>query len=482
MSFEVIVVGGGYTGMIAAAALSRTGAQVKVFEAAQTTAQVFRGELIHPLGVRGLDELGLKAPLFAKGAVAVNGFAVTSGPDAPASVLPYSVEQGSGLGIDHHQMVLAMREQLAARRNVNITTGLRIVDFVRDGARIAGVKDVNGGEHRAQLVVVADGRSSKMRSLLGLEPKITLLSYTVAFGIEGELPHGRMGHVFLGGPGPILAYPYGEGLIRFCVDVPLGAAGAAPVQQNASPDRLEAQRGTGQGEATRKKGKEAMVDLLTREYAPVVPASLRDAMIAALREEGFEGCANHSISTPACAAPGVVLVGDAGGCGHPLTASGMTNAMNDVLTLGEVVSRSGPSDAALAEYQRQRYDFVRMRELFTDALYEVFRGHDAGSRALQQGVFRYWASSERSRRASMDILSGEDVRVSGFVKEYSRVFRRSAVDVMGKLVRDPRDGTKRLGSLVKTSFARMEVAAERAARRWVERHRLELHQLPEVRA
>ena len=160
----------------------------------------------------------------------------------------------------------------------------------------------------------------------------------------------------------------------------------------------------------------------------------------------------------------------------------MTNAMNDVLTLGQVVSRSGPSDAALSEYQRQRYDFVRMRELFTDALYEVFRGHDAGSRALQQGVFRYWASSERSRRASMDILSGEDVRVSGFVKEYSRVFRRSAVDVMGKLVRDPRDGTKRLGSLVKTSFARMEVAAERAARRWVERHRLELHELPEVRA
>ena len=53
---------------------------------------------------------------------------------------------------------------------------------------------------------------------------------------------------------------------------------------------------------------------------------------------------------------------------------------------------------------------------------------------------------------------------------------------MGKLVRDPRDGTKRLGSLVKTSFTRMEVAAERAARRWVERHRLELHQLPEVRA
>ncbi len=450
MSFEVIVVGGGYTGMIAAAALSRTGARVRVFETAQTTAQAFRGELIHPRGVRGLEQLGLKSALFAKGAVAVTGFAVTPSPTEQASVLHYGIEQGPGLGIDHHAMVMAMREQLADRRNVTISTGLRINDFVRDGARIAGVSDAHGKEHRAQLVVVADGRQSKMRLQLGLEPKIELLSYTVAFGIDGELPHGRMGHVFLGAPGPILAYPYGEGRIRFCVDVPLGAA----------------------------RGKEAMVALLIREYAPVVPAGLRDAMIKSLRDEPFEGCANHSITVPACAAPGVVLVGDAGGCSHPLTASGMTNAMNDVLTLGELMAQSGPTDVALAEYQVRRYDFVRMRELFTDALYEVFRGQDAGSRALQQGVFRYWASSERSRSASMNILSGEEVRVSRFVSEYSRVFRRSAVDVMAKLVRNPVDGTAKLSSLMKTTFARMEVAAERAARRWVDRHRLELHELP----
>lgn len=450
MSFEVIVVGGGFTGMIAAAALSRTGARVKVFEAAQTTDPRFKGELIHPRGVRGLDELGLKSALLESGGVAVKGFAVTPAPGVPAAVLPYGEEQGPGLGIDHHHMVLVMREQVAARRNVTVTTGLRITELVREGARITGVKSEDGQTHRADLVVVADGRQSKLRAQLGLEPDVNLLSYTVAFGIEGELPHGRMGHVFLGASGPILAYPYGDGLIRFCADVPLGAA----------------------------KGKQAMIDLLLREYAPVVPQSLRPAMTKSLREVPFEGIANHSISTSACAAPGVVLVGDAGGCGHPLTASGMTNAMNDVLTLGELVGRSGPSDAALSEYQRRRYDFVRMRDLFTDALYEVFRGHDPGSKALQEGVFRYWASSARSREASMNILSGEEVRISRFVTEYSRVFRTSAVDVFGRLVKNPRHGTRALGSLVKTSFGRMEVAAERAARRWVDRHRLELHELP----
>lgn len=450
MSFEVIVVGGGFTGMAAAASLSKAGAKVHVFEAAQTTDPRFRGELIHPRGVRALDQLGLKAPLFERGAVAVTGFSATPGAGLRAAVLPYGQEQGPGLGIDHHQMVLAMREQVAARREVTISTGHRIADFTRAGARITGVRGADGQTHRADLVVVADGRQSKLRPLLGLEPDIKLLSYTVALAVRGELPQGRMGHVFLGAPGPILAYPYGAGLIRFCVDVPLGAA----------------------------KGRQAIIELLTRQYAPVVPAALREAMLASLRDEPFEGCANHSISTSACAAPGVVLVGDAGGCAHPLTATGMTNAMNDVLTLGELVGWSGPTDAALTEYQRRRYDFVRMRELFTDALYEVFRAHDPGAKALQAGVFRYWASSERSRHASMNILSGEELRTSRFVAEYSRVFRKSALEVLPRLLKDPRQGTATLSSLVKTSYGRMEVAAGRATRRWIERHRLELHELP----
>ncbi|MFZ5442648.1 MAG: FAD-dependent oxidoreductase [Myxococcota bacterium] len=450
MSYDVIVVGGGFTGLAAAAALARKGARVRVFEAAQGTAPQFRGELIHPRGVRALASLELAAPLFAAGGVAVHGFAVTRAAADPAMVLAYGDDHGPGLGIDHPQMVLTLRREVGARRNVELRTGARTVDFVREGARVRGVRLADGSEHRAELVVVADGRQSKLRPLLGLEPQVTLLSHTIAFAVPGELPHGRLGHVFLGAPGPILAYPFGEGRVRFCVDVPLGAA----------------------------KGREAIVELLTRRYAEAVPSPLREAMCAALREHPFEGAANHSMSTSACAAPGVVLVGDAGGCAHPLTASGMTNAMNDVLTLAALVGEHGPSDDALNEYQRRRYDFVRMRELFTDALYEVFRGEDEGTRALQAGVFHYWASSERSRRASMDILSGEDVRVSRFVAEYTRVFHRSAIDALRGLAREPLTGARRLGSLARTSLGRVSQAVERTTRKVVDRYRLELQPLP----
>ena len=183
----------------------------------------------------------------------MTGFAVTPGPGQRAAVLPYAQEQGWGLGVDHHQMVLTMREQVAARRNVTISTGHRIADFTRSGTRITGVRDADGQTHRADLVVVADGRQSKLRPLLGLEPEVKLLSYTVAFAVRGELPHGRMGHVFLGAPGPILAYPYGAGLIRFCVDVPLGARrreGARGDHRPAQPPvRAGGPRGAARGHA-----------------------------------------------------------------------------------------------------------------------------------------------------------------------------------------------------------------------------------------
>jgi hypothetical protein len=156
----------------------------------------------------------------------------------------------------------------------------------------------------------------------------------------------------------------------------------------------------------------------------------------------------------------------------------MTNAMNDVTTLAELVGERGVADDTLNEYQRRRYDFVRMRELFTDALYEVFRAHDDGAKALQGGVFHYWDSSDRSRRASMDILSGEDVRVSRFVAEYTRVFHRSALDALGALPRAPVTGSRRLGSLARTSLGRVSAAVERTARKVVDRYRLELHSLP----
>ena len=103
--------------------------------------------------------------------------------------------------------------------------------------------------------------------------------------------------------------------------------------------------------------------------------------------------------------------------------------MNPRLLLGSPIdellerlyAQNVAQDDALAVYEKNRYRFVRARELFTHALYDVFRGADGRGRVLREGLFRYWRGSERARAVSMGILSGEEATKAKFVLEYARV-------------------------------------------------------------
>ena len=164
---------------------------------------------------------------------------------------------------------------------------------------------------------------------------------------------------------------------------------------------------------------------------------------------------------------------------HPLTAAGMTNAVHDVLTLSDCLGAGAAPNAALLEYQRRRYRFIRAREVFTEALYEVFRAHDDGSKALQAGTFRYWASSPRARAKSMGILSGEFANPRTFVSEYARVMGLSTFDVWTDALkkRTVRRGASRMQALLSTSFDRLERTFSRVVTTVVQERRAVLHQV-----
>ncbi len=119
------------------------------------------------------------------------------------------------------------------------------------------------------------------------------------------------------------------------------------------------------------------------------------------------------------AAPGVALVGDAGGCAHPLTAAGMTVCLHDVRALADALDGGAP-DADLASYARAHRAFARSRALLTTSLYRVFRGADPIARRLRHGVFRYWQSPD-ARAASTALLTGDDPSLLGFGRELVRV-------------------------------------------------------------
>lgn len=419
---DVLVVGGGFAGLAAAAAAAAAGRRVTVLEARVGTDPRFRGELLHPRGAQVLASLGLRNALEEAGAQPVKGFAVCPSEAHSCLLLPYthvaSRASDEGLSMDHPLMVATLRREVGTRPGVELRTGARVAALRWEGDRVDGVTLADGRELSAKLTVIAEGRHSKLRSQMDAGESVRLVSFTVALRIDdAELPHAHHGHVFLGGRGPVLAYQVGPREVRMCVDIPAGA----------------------------EKGRAALAALVREQYAPLVPRPLRDAMLRTLSRGELELCANHAVSTERCAVRGAVLLGDAAGCAHPLTAMGMTLGLHDCENLTKLLQEGEREEAALERYQRARYRFVRQRELLTDALYEVFLAQKPETRAMCDGIFSYWQRSPRGRAESMALLSGDESGLGSFAREYLAVVLRgvSSAATLGARESVGRAGTLR---------------------------------------
>ena len=413
---DVVIVGGGLTGCSLALALADGRRRIVVLEARKGKNPRFNGELIHPSGVDHLEALGVLDALHDAGGVDVDGFAVVHGPTQAPTTLPYAEIPGSraaGFAIDHHDLVEVLRRAVAKQPGVELRTGERVTALLRDAERVVGV-ETPSGPLRAPLVLAADGRHSKVRALIEMPERARLISYSVAARLpDCALPVPGHGHIFLGAPGPILAYPINARDARSVIDLP------------SDMDR----------------GKEAVKRAILERYLDVLPAVVRPSFDRALADEELEIAANYAIYTDECTVPGLALVGDACGCSHPLTATGMTIAQNDVRELARALAGcelADPArlDAALARYQQQRYRFVRAREILADALYEVFLGAEDGTRAIREGIFRYWRGSATARARSMALLSGHESRLPSFIREYVTVVAMSTSSALLGQVND----------------------------------------------
>ena len=377
-SFDVAIIGAGPVGCVAALAFARKGQQVLLLEANPRTSDRFAGEWLHPPAVRILKKLGVEpapdAP-YASG----RGFAVFPDDGSDPIVLPYK-SPAFGMSIEHHKIVEALRDRCHQEGNVHFHSNARATRI--DGQNLTYQHRDATRTVRSELIVGAAGKNKVTDAALGIERES--MSYSRMAGVlleDTEVPFEGYGHVFLGGPGPILAYRVAPDRVRLCIDVPLNVA----VNQ----------------------GREAT---LWEGYAPIMPASMRPAFRKALETGRLAWAANRSRPRVEFGREGLALVGDAVGHHHPLTALGMTMGFQDAMALAEAKSFSA--------FRWERLRGSRVPEMLAVALYEVFADGSDETVSIRRAIYDVWRKSPTERLRTMGLLAGDDSRASSFARSF----------------------------------------------------------------
>jgi 2-polyprenyl-6-methoxyphenol hydroxylase-like FAD-dependent oxidoreductase len=166
----VVIVGGGPAGAALALLLARQGVPLILIEASRHPARRFRGEALMPHGLAALEAMGL-LPLPA--AIPQRPLAgwrfVFDGRELfrLAEPLEGAGRQGCWL-ISQPALLSSLISQLEALPNTTVLQGQPVQGLEWQGSRVAGVRLADGRRLAAQLVVAADGRSSRLREQAGL--------------------------------------------------------------------------------------------------------------------------------------------------------------------------------------------------------------------------------------------------------------------------------------------------------------------------
>jgi len=357
-TFDTIVVGARCAGASLAAHLAKAGQKVLLLDAAKLPSdQPLSTHFVSPRGVDWLDELGAGEEV-RRLTPPCHGIRMEM---LRASVdVPY-VRGRSGRCLRRLRLDSVLQE-CAVRAGAELRDRTKVVGLLREGDRVVGVQAVHGdarSEHRARIVVGADGRSSQVAELAGAKeyrgydnPRFAYWAYWPRKAWDGELR--RLGSYLCFHDDRVLRFVF-----QTDDDLLLVAAGPPLSDLPAWKGRFE----------------EAYMRAL--RASPVTAAIVEGNR----RATDLVGVLKLRFFFREAAGPGFALVGDAGLHKDPTPGYGITDALRDARNLAPAILDG--SDAARARYWRQRD--VDSCQLFECARY---MGDPAYGNKLNEQIFK----------------------------------------------------------------------------------------------
>ncbi len=355
--YDVIVVGGGIVGAVAACGLGQTGLKVAIVEAASRSVAASRGQAysINLLSAQVFEDLGLWQTIRPQ-VETYRSVQLSDGRYGKVvKFLPEDIgAETIGYVAEHRVLLDALQEKLRQLPNVNWICPATVLETVRSEHHTIVTIEQNGDQNgrvqhlKTALVIAADGNQSPLRTAANIK---TIgwkywQSCVVAF-IQPEYPHDQIAYERFQPDGPFAILPLPNGLCRI-VWTALSSDTDRILNLSSSDFMAE----------LRDRYGDHMGQLTLVGEPSVFPVRLL-----------------HSTKY---VQPGLALIGDAAHCCHPVGGQGINLGIRDAAALVNVIQKTIGTHADIGSLSiLKQYERWRMWENLlvlglTDTLTRVF--------------------------------------------------------------------------------------------------------------